>query len=385
MGAVAPPVRQAWFNGHRKFRRPSRALSPSTGEHRRGVWSAVTAIYDARGNIYAVATPDDVRSAGVPLPADPATAAQHRTLWAGRAIAVFCRGQHRGDATKAKRHDTDGLLIGPFGTGAAFDLLVVNTDGTLAERSGNGLTIFAQALADRSLVQPGARFALRVHHDGSGVQSPTTTEVEMVAGPGGRVAFWLDLGAPRFGADAVGAQGPGVLPISDGRACRVARLAELDAAWDLSVFVRVGNPHCVTFPSDPAKLPGIEALRKPDLHAALARIAFAQADYDGNAGEGGCGAPCPAGVNLQWATVLGEGRLAARVFERGEGATASSGSSAAAVACAAWRLGLVAAGEVFVEMPGGTVPLRLTSDGRNLRRVRLQGVATACPPGQRQA
>lgn len=345
----------------------------------------MTAVYDARGNVYAVAAPDDVRGVGVSLPTDPATAARCRTLWTARAVAAFCGGERRIGAPVAKRHDTDGLLVGPFGAEETFDLLVVNTDGTLAERSGNGLTIFARALADRGLVQPGARFVLRVHHDAPGFGSPTKTEVEMVPRSGGKAAFWLDLGAPGFGADAVGARGSGVVPVGDGRACRVARLMELDATWNRSVFVRVGNPHCVTFPSDPAKLPGIEALRKPDLHAALARIAFARADHDGNAGEGGCGDPCPAGVNLQWAAVLGEGRLAARVFERGEGATASSGSSAAAVACAAWHFGLVAAGEVFVEMPGGTVPLRLTSDGRNLRRVRLQGVATACPPVKRQA
>lgn len=336
----------------------------------------MTAVYDARGNVYAVAAPDDVWGVGVPLPADPATAAQCRTLWAARAVAAFCGGEQRVGTAVAKHHNTDGLLVGPFGTGETFDLLVVNTDGTLAERSGNGLTIFAQALADRGLVQPGARFVLRVHHDAPGIGSPTTTEVEMVPGPGGKAAFWLDLGAPRFGADAVGARGPGVAPVGDGCACRVARLVELDATWNRSVFVRVGNPHCVTFPSKPAKLPGIESLREPELHTALARIAFASADHDGNAGGSGNGDPCPAGVNLQWATVLGNGRLAARVFERGEGATASSGSSAAAVACAAWHLGLVAAGKVFVEMPGGTVPLELIGNGHGLCRVRLQGVAT---------
>ena len=333
----------------------------------------MTDVYDARGNVYAVATPDEVQALGVPLPADPATAAQHRVIWAEQAVAILCGGQHPGSAAKAERHDTDGLLVGPFGAGSAFDLLIVNTDGTLAERSGNGLTIFAQALADRGLVHSGARFALRVHHDGSGVGSPTTTEIEMMPGPGERTLFWLDLGAPRFGPDAVGAQGLGLLPLSDSAACRIARLVQLDATWNRSVFVRVGNPHCVTFLSDPAELPGIEALRRPDLHAALARIAFASANHAGNAG--GDGDPCPAGVNLQWAAVLGDGRLAARVFERGEGATASSGSSAAAVACAAWRLGLMTTGDVTVEMPGGTVPLELTGDGRSLRRVRLQGVA----------
>ncbi len=344
----------------------------------------MTVAYDARGNVYAVATPNAVRDMGILLPADPVMAAQQRTLWAAPAVAAFCGGQHRGDVdATVKRHGTDGLLVGPFGAGTAFDLLIMNTDGTLAERSGNGLTIFAQALADQGLVQLGARFALRVHHDGAGVQSPTTTEAEMLPEPGGAVTFWLDLGLPCFGAAAVGAQGSDVVPIEGDRACRVTRLAELDEAWNRSLFVRVGNPHCVTFLPDAASLPSIEALREPGRHAALARIAFARAHRHGNTGEGGEGDPCPAGVNLQWATVLGEGRIAARVFERGEGATASSGSSAAAVACAAWHLGLVQAGEVLVEMPGGTVPLELTGEGRNLHRVRLQGVATPCSPVQR--
>ena len=198
----------------------------------------------------------------------------------------------------------------------------------------------------------------------------------MVSELDGQAAFWLDLGAPSFGAEAAGAQGPGVVPIEGDHASRVARLAELNAAWNRSVFVRVGNPHCVTFPFVPADMPSIEALREPIHHAALARIAFARANHDGKTGEGGDGDPCPAGVNLQWAAVLGVGRIVARVFERGEGATASSGSSAAAVACAAWHLGLLPAGEMLVEMPGGTVPLELTGDGRRLCRVRLQGVAT---------
>ena len=336
----------------------------------------MTSVYNARGNIYAVATPDEVRGAGILLPADPASAAYHRSVWTEQSVEAFCGGQRQDDATITKRHDTDGLLVGPFGAGAPFNLLVVNTDGTLAERSGNGLTIFARALVDQGLIRPGARFTLHVHHDGSGVGSPTTTEVEMVSRPDGQVAFWLDLGAPSFGAKAAGAQGRGVVPIEGDHACRVARLAELNAAWNRSVFVRVGNPHCVTFPFDSADLPSIEALREPNHHAALARIAFARVNHDGNTGEGGDGDPCPAGVNLQWAAVSGEGRIAARVFERGEGATASSGSSAAAVACAAWHLGLLSTGKALVEMPGGTVPLELIGDDRNLCRVRLQGVAT---------
>ncbi|MEX5612745.1 diaminopimelate epimerase, partial [Pseudomonas protegens] len=67
--------------------------------------------------------------------------------------------------------------------------------------------------------------------------------------------------------------------------------------------------------------------------------------------------------------------VVARVFERGEGPTASSGTSASAVASAAWRVGWVKAGEVQVVMPGGTAPLRLEEQGGELRRVCLFGQA----------
>jgi len=46
------------------------------------------------------------------------------------------------------------------------------------------------------------------------------------------------------------------------------------------------------------------------------------------------------------------------VFERGEGWTKSSGTSATAVASAARHLGLTTASTVSVVMPGGVAPVR---------------------------
>jgi diaminopimelate epimerase len=89
----------------------------------------------------------------------------------------------------------------------------------------------------------------------------------------------------------------------------------------------------------------------------------------------GAGQPCPAGVNLQWAMRAGDQRIVARVFERGEGPTASSGTSASAVASAAWRVGWVSAGEVQVVMPGGTAPILLEARDGELTGVRLFGTA----------
>lgn len=114
-------------------------------------------------------------------------------------------------------------------------------------------------------------------------------------------------------------------------------------------------------------MPSNEQMRESPLSEGLTRIAYAMPTGEGD--------PCPAGVNLQWAVRESEQRIVARVFERGEGPTASSGTSASAVACAAWRVGWVDAGEVHVVMPGGTAPILLEEEHAELIGVRLFGTA----------
>lgn len=325
--------------------------------------------YDARGNIYAVISPDALRALGVSLPPSPMEAAARRRAWTVQAVAAICDWPAGQQPPGSKPHRSDGLLVGPFQDAAPFDVLIVNTDGTLAERSGNGLTIFAQSLADANLIAGSTPFVLRVHHDNADSPSPVATQavpatVEDVNG------FWLDIGAPGFGPQAVGATGPGVSNVmfNEREVNRVERVASLHPAWHASVFVRVGNPHCVTLVTDADDLPSFDDLFDAELNASLTRIAFV-------AGESGCGDPCPGGVNLQWAARLGPNRIAARVFERGEGPTASSGTSASAVASAAWLCGWVGAGLIDVVMPGGTAPLRLIEQQGQLHQVQLFGTA----------
>lgn len=325
--------------------------------------------YDARGNIYAVITPDALRTLGVPLPHSPTEAATRRHAWTAQAVAVICDWPAGQRPPGSKSHRSDGLLVGPFQDAAPFDLLIVNTDGTLAERSGNGLTIFAQSLTDAGLITGSAPFTLRVHHDNADSPSPVATQA-VPATVEGVNGFWLDIGAPGFGPQAVGATGTGVgrAMLNERELNRVERIAALHPAWQTSVFVRVGNPHCVTLVADVDDLPSFENLHETELNAALTRIAFVT-------GESGRGDPCPGGVNLQWAARLEANRIAARVFERGEGPTASSGTSASAVASAAWFCGWVEAGLVEVVMPGGTAPLRLIERDGQLQQVQLFGTA----------
>lgn len=326
----------------------------------------MTRMYDARGNIYAVVTPDNVRGSGIDLPGLASHAAQTREAWAMLAIEAFCAWAPGTQPPGSKAHRCDGLLVGPFQSSPPFDLLIVNTDGTLAERSGNGLTIFSQALSEQGLIPKEEACQLRVHHDKSDAVSPVGTSVKP-AEIDGVQGFWLDLGQPSFGPEAVAAQGVEPVMLKGREVSHVPPLSALDPAWKHSQFVRIGNPHCVTLVTGVDALPSNAQMRESGLAESLTRIAYAMPT--------GAGQPCVAGVNLQWAMLESEGRIVARVFERGEGPTASSGTSASAVACAAWRVGWAAAGEVKVVMPGGTAPILLEERGGELSRVRLFGTA----------
>lgn len=322
----------------------------------------MTSFYDARGNIYAVVSPQALRGSGIALPAGAAECAMARQQWSEAAIALCCHWPEGQPPANSKTHRSDGLLIGPFQKTEPFDVLIVNTDGTLAERSGNGLTIFSQALTEQGLM-PEQGAVLRVHHDkGNAVETSVKP-----AGVEGVRGFWLDLGQPEFGPDAVGAQAVDSVQFNGRDVTQVQPLAQLDPDWSHSQFVRIGNPHCVTLLSDAAALPSNEQMRESTLNQRLTAIAYAVPTGAGN--------PCPAGVNLQWAALASPQKIAARVFERSEGPTASSGTSASAVACAAWRVGWVEAGEVRVVMPGGTAPVLLEVSEGELLRVRLFGTA----------
>ena len=322
--------------------------------------------YDARGNIYRVVAPEEIRRDGIELPDQACQAAQTREAWALAAIEAYCGWAPGTQPSGSKDHCSDGLLVGPFQSSPPFDLLIVNTDGTLAERSGNGLTIFSQALSDQGLWPGGEACLLRVHHDKADVDSPGETSVKPAQVEGVR-GFWLDLGNPSFGPGAVSAHGVGSVAFNGRELSQVQPLASLNTAWGRSQFVRVGNPHCVTLVERADELPGNEQMREPGLSEALTRIAYAVPT--------GAGEPCPAGVNLQWAMLESEGRIVARVFERGEGPTASSGTSASAVACAAWRVGWVVAAAMKLIQPGGTAPLFLQANQAELRPVSLFGTA----------
>jgi diaminopimelate epimerase len=180
-----------------------------------------------------------------------------------------------------------------------------NPDGSVAERSGNGLRIFAQWLADR-----GPAHLFRVSTAGDVV----TCEV---------------------GADRVSVHMP---------PARVGAAEALDLGGVDLVFVPVdvGNPHAVVWRDelDLDAVPWRQWGAATEVHPRFA----------------------PHRTNVQFARVTGSELVEVRVWERGAGATASSGTSACAVAASAVATGRATSGRIRVTMPGGQLWVTVRDD-----------------------
>ena len=187
-----------------------------------------------------------------------------------------------------------------------FAVRIWNPDGSVAEKSGNGLRIFAKYLAEHGHT---ATDAFAIVTDG-GAAAVTVTR-DPATGRVGEVT--VNMGVPTFD--------PRTALTVEGEDRAVAILA-------------IGNPHCVVL------VPDVDMVPLERLGPAIERHpAF------------------PQRTNVQFATPRDRGHIRAIVWERGAGVTLASGSSACAVAAACQRRGLADA-DVLVEMPGGALRVR---------------------------
>ncbi len=221
-------------------------------------------------------------------------------------VRLIC-DRHRGVGS-------DGILeLLPFvAAPGRFGLRIWNPDGSVAEKSGNGIRIFAKYLYDHG---------------------HTAATAFTVVTPGGDAAVSLDL-APD-GRRAIAATVDMGHPTFDPR----DTLAVLGQTLDVSIL-SVGNPHCVVF------VPDLDAVDFYALGPAIERHpAF------------------PDRTNVQFAQPLDSTRVRALIWERGAGETSASGSSSCAIAAASNRRGLVG-DHVTVIMPGGELSIRIAPDQR---------------------
>ena len=225
---------------------------------------------------------------------------------------------------------SDGiLLLVPAWGGADFGLRILNPAGSEAEKSGNGLRIFAKYLWDHGHAK---------------------REVFTVATKGGRVEchchvvdgrmnlVTVEMGRCTFLAPEIPMNGP------EREVVRVP--LQVDGQTLLITAVSVGNPHCVIF-TDHLDEELVRRLGpKVEHHPAF-----------------------PNRINVQWARVTSRSSVDILIWERGAGWTLASGSSSGAVACAAVKNGLCDHGLVTVRMPGGELSIDVRPDWS----IRLKG------------
>ena len=206
---------------------------------------------------------------------------------------------------------SDGVLWGPIdlSDASAHGLRIFNSDGSEAEKSGNGLRIFSRYLKDMGLV-----------HDSFRIQ----TSAGVVEGrhlPSGLTE--IGMGEARVVGESLKED----LEV-EGRTFDVTR-------------VNVGNPHCVVFGG----------------FRSTAEIKKLGTYFENH------NAFQPQRTNAQFVNVISRSEVQIEIWERGSSYTLASGSSSCAVAFACFKRGLVDS-KLCVKMPGGELDIEILSGDR---------------------
>ena len=215
-------------------------------------------------------------------------------------------------------------------------LRIFNPDGSEAEKSGNGLRIFARYLRDRGRVEGTQWFR---------VATPGGEVACSVSGDGRRVA--VEMGRASFDAADV--------PVRGERGEVLKRRLTTEDGRDLEYSaVTVGNPHCVVVVGEAREEDARSLGPLLERHPAF-----------------------PNRTNVQLVEVTGPRRIRIEIWERGVGYTLASGTSACAAAAVCCRLGL-AHSPVTVAMPGGEIEIEVREDWS----IRMEGAVTAVARGE---
>ncbi|WP_129932443.1 MULTISPECIES: diaminopimelate epimerase [unclassified Pseudomonas] len=221
------------------------------------------------------------------------------------AISVIC-DRHRGLGS-------DGILVPVIEPGKMLSVQIFNTDGSEAEKSGNGLRILCRYLWDQGIVS----------HE----------PFELLT-KGGKVRCQVLDDGRRISI----AMGMATFPENERHSM------EVDGMRLHLNLVSMGNPHCVVFVDQ-----ATEALARK-LGPTIEQLSL-----------------FPNRTNVQFVNVVDRRNLMVQIWERGVGYTLSSGTSSCAAAAVSRRLGFVD-DHVTVHMPGGEITIELDEDNHVLMK-----------------
>ena len=226
---------------------------------------------------------------------------------------------------------SDGILVGPIPSDKAdFGLRILNPDGSEAEKSGNGLRIFARFLHDQGKVQSKP---FTVDTVGGVVTCEVSEDASVISVEMGQVSFHSD-----------------VVPVKVTGEAREVLDEQIEIAGKSLRYyaATIGNPHCIV-PQD-------------EISEKLARELGPALENHPN---------FPNRTNVQFLQVLNRNRIKIEIWERGAGYTLASGSSSSAAGAVARKMG-VCDSEITVEMPGGEIGLVIDDEFN----VQMTGPAT---------
>jgi len=219
---------------------------------------------------------------------------------------------------------SDGILYGPLKTDKAdFGLRIMNPDGSEAEKSGNGLRIFARYLYDTGAVK---------------------NEHFTVETLGGKVTCQIADGADSITVDMGQVQFCGTEQSDP----NIGQSLTFNGKTQTVYIADIGNPHCVLVQDEISAKQAHEDGALIELHASF-----------------------PNRTNVQFLKVIDRNNIQIEIWERGAGYTLASGSSSSAAAAVAHRIGLCDR-DITVHMPGGKIAIQI-DDGF---AIRMTGPAT---------
>jgi len=223
---------------------------------------------------------------------------------------------------------SDGILLKVASEKADFGLKIYNPDGSEAEKSGNGLRIFAKYLYDYSHTS-GKKFTIETL--GGIVTAEVTRETNDIASQ-----VKVDMGKAIFNSHQIPV-------ISDESECFDQPLNIIDETYLINC-VSVGNPHCV-----------------------ILRDRLSEAEILKHGSEIENHPMFPNRINVQFAKVISRTEVEILIWERGAGYTLASGSSSCAVAAIMVKKGLTDR-VMSLKMPGGTLQIEV-DEAWNIRMI----------------
>jgi diaminopimelate epimerase len=214
---------------------------------------------------------------------------------------------------------SDGILLKVPSFKANFGLRILNPDGSEAEKSGNGLRIFAKYLYDY-------KYAIdkifTIETPGGIVRAEITEELY-----GKAQTVKVDMGKAIFES--------ALIPVSCGQPECMDETLHLEYRDYTINCVSVGNPHCV--------------ILKDELDEKEIKIFGPQIENH---------PMFPNRINVQFARVVSPNEVEVIIWERGAGWTLASGSSSCAVASVMVKKGLTER-NLNIKMPGGVLQIEI--------------------------